>query len=147
MGMVHAEITLKNVRDELFARDGYIKAEEIRNVTVTALVDTGAATLVINEAVRQMLGLAIDGARRARLADGTLRNYAMTEPVSVHWKNRKMTCQPLVLPNSNNVLLGAVPLEDMDLIVNPSTQELVGAHGEEIISIICQAFVQLCSHK
>ena len=139
MGMVYAEITLKNVRDEAYVQGGYIKPEEVRTVTVMSLVDTGAATLVINEAVRQILGLATDGTRQARLADGTLRSYAMTEPVSVHWKNRKMTCQPLLLPSSNNVLLGAVPLEDMDLIINPSTQELVGAHGEEIISIICGA--------
>ena len=139
MGMVYAEITLKNVRDEGCARDGHIKEEEVRIATVTALVDTGAATLVINEKVRQELGLEIAGTRRARLADGTVRNCAKTEPVKVQWKNRDMTCQPLLLPNSKHVFLGAVPLEDMDLIVNPVTQELVGAHGEEILSIICQA--------
>ena len=137
MGMVHAEITLKNAIDVGAAQRGMIKDAEIRQTTVTAMVDTGAGTLVINEKVRQILGLEIQGKRRARLADGVAENYAVTEPVSIHWKNRDSTCKALVLPNADNILLGAIPLEDMDLIVNPAKQELVGAHGDEVVCIVC----------
>jgi hypothetical protein len=42
----------------------------------------------------------------------------------------------LVLPGVQHVLLGALPLEDMDLVIHPKSQELVGAHGDEIISLI-----------
>ena len=136
MGMVHAEITLKNVVDMSDARRGMIKDSEIRQTTVTAMVDTGAGTLVINEKVRQILGLEIQGKRRARLADGVAENYAVTEPVSIHWKDRESACNAYVVPNANNVLLGAIPLEDMDLIVNPKKLELVGAHGDEAMAII-----------
>jgi len=137
MGMVHAEITLKNAIDVGAAQRGMIKDSEIRQTTVTAMVDTGAGTLVINEKIRQILGLEIQGKRRARLADGAAENYAVTEPVSIHWKNRDSTCKALVLPNADNILLGAIPLEDMDLIVNPAKQELVGAHGDEVVCIVC----------
>jgi predicted aspartyl protease len=52
MGTVYAEITLKNTGDSIKARDGILAAEKVRGTTVRALVDTGAGTLVINEAVR-----------------------------------------------------------------------------------------------
>jgi len=132
MGMVYAEITLKNLREEGLADQGIIKDSEVRQTTVTAVVDTGAITLVINEAIRQKLGLRIRGHRRATLADGAARDYEVTEPVSVHWKDRDSPCKALVLPNANNVLLGAIPMEDMDLIVNPAKREVVGAHGDVI---------------
>ena len=136
MGIVHAEITLKNLREESLADQGIIKDSEVRQVTVTAVVDTGAGTLVINEAIREKLGLKIKGTRRAALADGAAHDYEVTEPVSVHWKNRDSPCKAFVLPNSSKVLLGAIPLEDMDLIVNPAKQELVGAHGDEIVTYL-----------
>jgi clan AA aspartic protease len=136
MGMVHAEITLKNLIDMSDVERGMIKDSEIRQTTVTAVVDTGAITLVINEDIRQKLGLKIRGHRRATLADGAAHDYDVTEPVSVHWKNRDSPCRAYVMPNLNQVLLGAIPMEDMDLIVNPAKQELVGAHGDEIVGIL-----------
>jgi len=136
MGIVRTEITLKNAIDVGTADRGMIKDTEIRQTTVTAVVDTGAITLVINEAIRQKLGLRIKGQRRATLADGVAHDYEVTEPVSVHWKDRESACNAYVVPNANNVLLGAIPLEDMDLIVNPKKLELVGAHGDEAMAII-----------
>ena len=136
MGIVRTEITLKNAIDMGTANRGMIKDSEIRQTTVTAVVDTGAITLVINEEIRQKLGLKITGHRRATLADGAAHDYEVTEPVSIHWKNRDSSCKALVLPNANNVLLGAIPMEDMDLIVNPKKQEVVGAHGDEAVAIL-----------
>jgi hypothetical protein len=40
------------------------------------------------------------------------------------------------VPNANNVLLGAIPMEDMDLIVSAKKQEVVGAHGDEAMAIL-----------
>jgi clan AA aspartic protease len=136
MGMVHTEITLRNLFDMGNADRGMIKDSEIRQTTVTAVVDTGAGTLVINEAIRQTLGLRIRGHRQVTLADGAAYVCEVTEPVSVHWKNRDSACKAYVLPNANNVLLGAIPLEDMDLIVSPKNQEVVGAHGDEAMGYL-----------
>ena len=135
MGLVHAEITLKNAIDVGVCRRNIIKEPEIRQTVVKAVVDTGAMTLVINEQLRQQLGLGIVGAKIATLANNVKETVKIAEPVEVHWKNRTMTCEPWVV-NAGRVLLGAIPLENMDLIVDPAKQELVGAHGEEEVGML-----------
>ena len=133
MGNVYAEITLKNVKDLMRVEDGIIGEPEIRLTTITALVDTGAWTLVISEAVREELGLEVRGERLASLANNATETVKMVDPVEVQWKDRTMTCQPVLIPRADEVLLGAIPLEDMDLIVDPGKQELIGRHGDKII--------------
>jgi clan AA aspartic protease len=135
MGIVHAEITLKNVKDKMKAEVGYIKEPEIRQTTIQAVVDTGAMTLVINEQLRQQLGLEVVGAKVATLANNVKETVKIAETVEVRWKNRSMTCQPWVV-GSGRILLGAIPLENMDLMVDPGSQELVGAHGEEEVGLL-----------
>ena len=136
MGFVHAQITLKNAGDVINVQRGIIKEQEIRQTTVSAMVDTGAATLVINEELRLQLGLRIQGERPATLANNSKEIVKVAEPVEIHWKNRDMVCRPWVVASSPNILLGAIPLEDMDLIVDPAKQELTGAHGSEIIAFL-----------
>jgi clan AA aspartic protease len=136
MGLVYAEITLKNAGDFENVVRGYIKENAVRQTTVTALVDTGAGTLVITEEIRKKLGLRIEGFRRSTLADGGKAHYQLTEPVRVSWKDRFSTCAALVLPDAEDVLLGAIPLEDMDLMIHPATNQLTGAHGDEILCTI-----------
>jgi len=136
IGIVYADITIKNLSDVISVNSGAIKDSEVRQTTVTAAVDTGVGSIVINEAIRQKLGLEIRGKRREALADGTEQDYWVTESVSVHWKDRDSLCKALVLPNLDKVLMGVIPLGEMDLIVNPETQELVGAHGDKIVHML-----------
>jgi clan AA aspartic protease len=133
MGYVYAEIILKNVGDVTSVKRGYIKEPEVRQTTVTAMVDTGAATLIINEDIRRQLGLSVESTYEAELADGSVQKYGKTEAVQIHWKDRDTICRAVVIPNASDILLGAIPLEDMDLIVNPAKQELVGAHGDTVL--------------
>ena len=133
MGLVHTEITLKNVKDMLRAEDRLISEDNIRQVTVTALVDTGAWTLVINEAIRERLGLIATRTAPGTLADGTRGMYKLAGPLEVRWKNRCTNCDALVIPDAEDVLLGAIPLEAMDLTVSPRTEEVVGVHGDELM--------------
>jgi clan AA aspartic protease len=132
MSIVHTEITLQNADDIMAARREIIKEPEIRQITVNALVDTGAWTLVINDAIREKLGLHIIGTESSTLADGTEETYNLAGPVEVKWKNRRATCDALILPDADDILLGAIPLEAMDLTINPR-RELVGAHGDQIV--------------
>jgi clan AA aspartic protease len=131
MGTTYEEITLKNDGDKIRVECGYIKEPEIRQATVRALVDTGAGTLVINEEVRNQLGLMILGQREAELANGEKELCKITETVEVLWKDRSMTCRAWLIPNAKEVLLGAIPLEDMDLMVDTVGQKLVGRHGDK----------------
>ena len=136
MGLIRTEVTLRNSGDVINTSRGIINKPEIRQTTITAMVDTGAATLVINEDVRKQLGLTVVDTYEAELADGSLQTFDFTEPVEVQWKNRRATCQAIVVPNSHEVLLGAIPLEAMDLIVNPQKQEVIGAHGDKVVLIV-----------
>jgi clan AA aspartic protease len=130
---VHTEITLKNGEDLIRARDGSIKATEVRQVTVDAVVDTGAWTLVINEETRAKLGLSVLGTDWVNLADGGVTNCVIVGPVEVWWKNRWNLQNALMLPASKEILLGAIPLEAMDLTVDTRAGEIKGAHGDQII--------------
>ena len=132
MSIVQTEITLKNVKDKLRAQEGLINENEIRQMTVSSVVDTGAWTIVINEDTREKLGLEIVGTESGTLADGTKEEYNMAGPLEVWWKDRRVTCDALVLPTAREILLGAIPLEAMDLTINPR-RELVGAHGDKIM--------------
>ena len=129
MSVVSTEITLKNKGDVYDARHGRIKEDEIRQMTVQAIVDTGAWTIIINDETRDKLGLDDDGYGEATLADGKEELYPMAGPLEIRWKNRRFTCDALVLPDAKDILLGAYPLEGMDLTINPK-RELVGVHGD-----------------
>ena len=133
MGIVYAEITMKNMGDLILAEKGHRKEKDIRETTVNAMVDTGAFTLVIGEEVRERLGLEILGDDWVKLANGEPETVKKVAPVEVHWENRSMICEPVLLPGTKDVLLGAIPLEGMDLIVDPKNEELVGRHGDKII--------------
>jgi len=133
MGIVYAEITLRNSVDIAMVKRGVMKESEVREKTVTAMVDTGAATLVINEDVRQQLGLEVEKTYKATLADGSKQVYSMTEPVQIQWKDRDHICRAILIPAADDILLGAIPLEGMDLVINPNKQELTGAHGDTAV--------------
>ncbi|MCL2196377.1 MAG: retropepsin-like domain-containing protein [Treponema sp.] len=130
MGIVRTEITLKNLRDDNLASSGYIKSEDIRTATVTAIADTGSMYLVITEELRQKLGLEVKEEKTAHIANGQQITSQITEAVEVHWKDRETTVHAMVIPGATKILFGALPMEAMDLMVNPVTQEVVGIHGD-----------------
>jgi clan AA aspartic protease len=130
MGTVKTEITLKNAGDVYMAKKGIIKDAAIHAVTVEAIVDSGASTIVITEDIRQRLGLGIEERQPVNFANGAREICGVTEPVQIRWKDRWAACSALVIPGAKRILLGAIPLEAMDLIIHPKEQELVYAHGE-----------------
>jgi clan AA aspartic protease len=132
MGATFAEITLKNSSDEVKAQEGLIDEQDVRSVTVQAVVDTGAMSLVINEELQQKLGVKTVIKRFAQIANGQRVPCEETDPVSIIWKDRNVSLRAVVIPGARAVLLGAIPLENLDLMVNPVTQELVGVHGDDV---------------
>jgi clan AA aspartic protease len=136
MGEVRTEVTLVNSGDAVKARDGLIPETEIRWLTVNAVVDTGAVTLVINEETREKLGLRVLKTGEATVAGGGKVQSQITESVDVRWKDRETPCRAVVLPGEKDVLLGALPLEGMDLTINPLRNEVTGAHGDTIHIVI-----------
>jgi predicted aspartyl protease len=132
MSIVYTELTLKNEEDIVLARQGFIKENEVRQMTVQAIASTGRWTIIINEETRNKLGLRDHGIGEALLADGQKAEYPMAGPLEIWWKNRRFNCDALVLPDAPDILLGAIPLEGMDLTINPF-RELVGVHGDIVM--------------
>jgi clan AA aspartic protease len=132
MGNVFAEITVKNAFDIGCVHTGQITENDVRTVTLTAIVDTGATTLVINEDIFNKLGLSVVETRNINIAGGAKVECKVTDPVRIQWKDRQATVNAMMLPQGKP-LLGVIPLEFMDLIVDPVRRELVGAHGDEVI--------------
>ena len=119
------DITLKNGGDIVLAKRGLIKADEVRQMTVKAIVDTGAWTLVINEETRNKLGLLDSGVGEATLADGQQGEFPMAGPLEVWWENRHIVMEALVLPNAPDTLLPCSLIPLLSLPVKGENRLLV----------------------
>jgi len=124
MGHVYADITLSNMFEVTAAKKGLIATGDVKKLTVNAMVDSGAMTLTINEEIAKQLGLRTQKRQEVVLADGSLRRCDYVGPVIIHFENRIACCLALVLPGADEVLLGVIPLEEMDVIIDPMTQKL-----------------------
>ena len=105
-------ITLTTLR---LANDARPDLEEL---AAEALVDTGTLHLCIPEHVAIQLQLKESGAREVTLADGHVQQVRYVSPVRIEMLGR--TCVTGALVIGNQVLLGAIPMEDMDLIIEPA---------------------------
>jgi clan AA aspartic protease len=125
LGLVHAEIEIINGGDLEMVRRNFLDQDDVKRMTVTMLVNTGAYNLCINEDIQEQLQLPVVEKRKGMLADGSIREYDVVDNVQLRFKNRATTCRAMVLPGSSEPLLGAIPLEDMDVIIHPQRQELI----------------------
>lgn len=125
MGLVYADIELINGGDLEMARRNIIGQEEVKRMHVNALVDTGSYMLCINENIQEQLQLPVVEKRKAQMANGSIVECEVVAPLEVRFKNRATTCRAMVLPGDSEPLLGAIPLEDMDVLIHPLRQELI----------------------
>ncbi len=125
MGLIYADIELINAGDITLARKYFIGQDEIKHLSIKMLVDTGAYNLCINESIQAQLDLPFVEKRKGQLANGSIEEYDFVGPVVLKFKNRQTVCNALVFPGDNEPLLGAIPLEDMDVLIHPLKQELI----------------------
>ncbi len=124
MGLVYADIKLINTVDIALAKRNIIGQDEVKEIIVSALVDSGAYNMCINESIQSQLQLPFVEKRTGVLANGEIETYDFVGPVTVKFKNRTTICNAMVLPGDNEVLLGAIPMEDMDVVIHPRRQTL-----------------------
>lgn len=125
MGLVYAKVELINGDDLALNRRGYMEENEVRSMEVVFLVDTGAYMLTINNTIREQLGLSTLETRPAELANGDVIQCDVVGPIELRYANRRPTQCAMVLPGDAEPLFGAIPMEDMDLVVEPRTQRLL----------------------
>ncbi|MDX2188853.1 MAG: aspartyl protease family protein [Bacteroidota bacterium] len=124
MGLIRVNIELINADDTAVASRGFIKQEEIRRITTPALVDSGAYMLCINENIANQLGLKTIETEEAILADGSLKRVNIVGPIEIRFGNRRTHQDAMILPGNSEVFLGAIPMEDMDVVIDPLKQTL-----------------------
>ena len=125
MGLIYADIELINGYDLENARRNIIGEDEVKRMHVNALVDSGALMLCINEEIQQQLQFPVGEKRKTETSDGRILECDVVKGVELRFKNRKTTCRAMVLPGNSEPLLGAIPLEDMDVLIHPQRQELI----------------------
>jgi clan AA aspartic protease len=111
MGIINAKVLLKNPR-----------RPEMEPVEADALGDTGSVFLCIPRHIQLQLDLEENEKREVTLADGSKKMVPYVGPVEIRFKNRTAYTGAIVL--GDQVLFGAIPMEDMDLIIIPQTRTI-----------------------
>lgn len=111
MGLIYANIELSNPVEA-----------GIKPFNVRCLVDSGSTYLVLPQHVATQLSLKTLETREATIADGSSRTVPYAGPVRITFENRNCFVGALIM--GDEVLLGAVPMEDMDLVIQPKLLRL-----------------------
>jgi clan AA aspartic protease len=125
MGLVYADIELINVFDLENSKRHIIGEEEVKRMRINMLADSGAYMMAINENIQSQLELPFVEKRKAVMADGSVQEFVVVGPVMVKFANRTAVCNAFVLDGNSEPLLGAIPMEEMDVMIHPLRQELI----------------------
>lgn len=124
MGIFRQKITVMNAFDLSLVRAGHMKEEQVRQMEVPFLIDSGAFMMCINENIQQQLGLPVVGEHEAILADGSTKLIKMCTGLEVRVFNRRTLTDALVLPGNAEPLFGSIPMEALDVLIDPKAGEL-----------------------
>ena len=128
MGLILADVELSNARED-----------DLLPMTVSALVDSGALHLCIPRHVATQLRLPVLDRREVTVASGDEQTVDYVGPVKIKFANRQCLVGALVL--GDRALLGAIPMEDMDLVVSPSRQSVtVNPNSPNIAASMAMGF-------
>jgi clan AA aspartic protease len=112
MGLTYANLKLTNLFNK-------------KSLDVRAMVDAGAMFLCIPEETAAQLGFDSNEVETVRItvADGRSINVPKVAPIKIEFSNRNYVTEAFVV--GNEALLGVVPIEAMDLVVDPVSQQLL----------------------
>jgi predicted aspartyl protease len=125
VGRFSVEFEVANDRDLMRADEGIIPPEQVRRMTIEGVVDSGAARLVLPETVVKHLGLESIGKVRVRYADRRTAKRDEVDHVSLKLLGRQGTFRAAVEPRRRTALIGAIVLEDLDLLVDSTNECLI----------------------
>lgn len=136
MGRFSVDIIVANNRDVLLAKPQDRIPESILHRSVSAVVDTGAARLVIPQFLVDSLDLIADGETTVRYADNRRATRKVVSNVWLQLLGRHGVFSAVVEPDRPDALLGAIVLEELDLIVDCTTQTLHPREPDRILTEI-----------
>jgi len=133
MGRVVVAAKIENVAELFLSDKGIFSPEQVHRIEVNdALVDTGATNLSMPKSLIEKLDLTPLRSRTARTSAG-LATFKVYGAVRLTVQGRDCTIDVTEVPEDCPVLIGQVPLELLDFVVDPANQRLIGnpAHGGE----------------
>ena len=136
MGRIHVDVVVANNFDVRKHEEGALPADQVRRAKVAGVIDSGASYLVLPERVAAKLGVPRAGKATVRYADRRKSSLTVVEDVRVELLGRHGTFKAIVEPRRRDILIGAIVLEDLDLLVDCRTQTLHPRDPDRIIAEI-----------
>jgi predicted aspartyl protease len=134
MGRFKVEVEVANYDDVRDASRGHLDPAKVRRVMIQAVVDSGATRLVLPGAVAKQLGLTATEKVRVRYADGRSAKRDRVKGVYLKLLGRDSVFTAAIEPKRETALLGAIVLEDLDFMVDCTSQRLVPRDPKYIVS-------------
>jgi hypothetical protein len=125
VGRFSVEIEVANYDDLAVARRGLLPQDQVRRETIMGVVDSGAVRLVLPEAVVKRLGLPLGDPIPVKYADNRRGRRRLVKGVFAQLLGRDGIFSAVVEPKRDTALIGAIVLEDLDLLVDCKNQRLV----------------------
>jgi predicted aspartyl protease len=125
VGRFSVEIEIANDADLVRAEDGTLPPDQVRRETIQGVVDSGAARLVLPEAVVKRLGLTLGDPIPVKYADGRRARRRVAKRIFAQLLGRDGIFSAIVEPKRDTALIGAIVLEELDLLVDCKNHRLV----------------------
>lgn len=125
VGRFSVECELANYEEVKWAAGGFIPPEQIHRTTVPGVVDTGAARLVLPPSAVAALGLVETGRTVVKFADGRREPRATVNDVQLEYQGRSGVFSAVVEPGRTDALIGAIVLEELDLLADCKAKALL----------------------
>jgi len=130
MGKVWVDVELTSTGDEELLRRGHIQPGQVRHIKLSMLVDTGSTLMSIPEEEIEKLGLPVFKEMTSRFANGQTATRKIYGPVRIQIMGRETSVLTLATHPGMPALLGQIPLEGLDLMVDSNRQRLMPGHPD-----------------
>jgi predicted aspartyl protease len=134
VGRFSVECRLTNYQEAVWAAGGFIPQDQVHRTTVSGVVDTGAARLVLPPSAVAALSLPETGRTVVRFADGRREPRATVTDVQLEYRGRSGVFSAVVEPGRTDALIGAMVLEELDLLPDCTNGVLVPRDPNNIIT-------------
>jgi predicted aspartyl protease len=136
MGRIDVTVKLANYEDVLLKEKGKLGSQRVRTAECIGIIDTGAARLVLPKRLADELGLTPAGTANVRYADQRKAKRVMVKNVSLELNGRSSVFSAIVEPKRETALIGAIVLEELDLVADCATQSIHPRDPRGIVSEI-----------
>ncbi len=136
MGRLIVDVEVANYRDIVETELGHLPAAKVRRMTIKGVIDSGATRVVLPEAVAKHLGLPATSKVKVRYTDGRTAKRPQVEAVYLKLLGRHSVFNATLEPKRDTALIGAIVLEDLDLLLDSAKQRLYPRDPDFVVSEI-----------